>query len=76
MLRTLHSSANDTTAVANKDHCHLGTACIKTAENVVQLSKERDWLDRVKVANSSMHLDKTVPKVVFSIQGSKCSKHV
>jgi len=54
MLRTLRSGAQDTTAVAAEDCCHLGKACEYTAEDVVQLREERERLDREKVAKAKM----------------------
>ena len=49
ILRTLYSEAKDTTVTASKDCHHLGKSCVYIAENVVQLRKERERLDREKV---------------------------
>jgi len=54
MLRTLRSEAKDTTAVAAKNHCHVGKARVYTPEDVVQLREERERLDREKVAKAKM----------------------
>jgi len=75
MLRTLHSGANDTTAVAAKDHCHLGNAHVFTAEDVVKLREERDRLDRENVAKSKMPQANAAVKVVSCWEGSRSSKY-
>jgi len=49
MLRTLRSGAKDTNVVAAKDRCHLGKASVFTAEDVFQISEERERLEREKV---------------------------
>jgi len=76
MLRTLHSEAKDATAVAAKYCRHLGKARVYTAEDVVQLTEERERLDREKVAKATMRQEQAAAKVVFSGEGSKSSQHM
>jgi hypothetical protein len=76
MLRTLRSRAKDTNVAAAKD-CHdLGKARVNTAEDVVQLRKERERLEGEKVIKAKRGQEKAAAKVVSYGEGSKSSKHV
>jgi len=75
MLKILCSGAKDTTVVTVKDYHHLGKAHVYTAEDVVKLRKERDWLAREIVARAKMHQENTAAKVVSVEAGFKSSKH-
>ena len=76
LLRILCLGDKDISVVAAMVRHHLGKACVYTADDVVQLRKEKQMLDRGKVAKAKMRQQKAAAKVVSSREESKSSKHV